>query len=211
MPHTIGNKAGNETFRKGSFPFPRVTDPQLKQEDAYFIAWNRAIYSLYIQGKTGIKADDILYMQKMRLYGAGSQPSSYYKDIMLGEGKSDEANSQDIDDSGIDQGARSMDKEEKHKAFFNLIWDIVSPANKIVDNLVGKFDDIAPQLTVDNIDEGSMQARSSKKYAMWREMENREFEKQFMENAGIPVPEPEFAPKNKEELLAFEEDGGLKQ
>jgi len=210
MPPVRINQMGYGKFKKGNYPFPRVTDPQLKIKSEYFLNWNKAIYALYIQGKTGIRASDIDYMQRMRLYGTGSQPSSYYKDIMLGDGKPDSSQDSDIGDDGVDRGSRNMDKEEKHKAFFNLIWKIISPANKIVDNLVGKFEEIAPQITVDNIDEGSMQSRSEKKYAMWREMENREFEQQFMANAGIPMPEPEFSPNNKDELLAFEEDGGFK-
>jgi len=202
-----------EVVDKDKYSNPKYSIPYSsevpKSEGKYYLAWFEAIYAYWLQGKTGISWVDTEKFRFLRKYGEGKQSEDLYKSILQGIPRT--ANQPTVREAETDVDTYSSgSKEAKQRGYANLLYDIVSPADKLLSALIGKLSKINMEISVDAIDETSKNEEERRKFETLLYMDNKDFVDQFKYVAGIPPDNPEFMPQSKDELDIFGEEGGFK-
>ena len=186
--------------------FPsRDIDPSLKDEQ-YHKMWAEAIYALWLQNKTawGYDFSNITsYFRDLRLLASGNQDPNQYKSFLTGVSPKAQEEAGVYDESPIT-------KKAKREGWYNLLWQNLSPAAKIMNSIHGMLDKFDFDIYADTIDSDSRGMMEFVKYKKFFEAQEREFINEFKKNAGIPIDEDVNFPKTKEELDAFEAREGFK-
>ena len=200
-------------FLRDKYKNPKYNIPygkNLSKEDSgYFKAFAEGIYSSYCQGKTAFSPEDVAEWQVLRKYGEGSQPESLYMNLLMG-----------LPDTELPSGTVTTDvdtdlvqeKERTRKGYMNLLFDIVSPADKLINALCGKLGRISPEIRIDTVDPDSVDKRESEKYSMIRYLENKDFEDLYSYMSGIPVPKADMdvMPEDRQEVEIMDQEGNIR-
>ena len=73
-----------EQYRTGNFNYPNSKVPTMEKDASYFKMWAEKIYHLCLNGKAWMPMSDYGSIDVMRAYADGRQPTSQYKDWILG-------------------------------------------------------------------------------------------------------------------------------
>ncbi len=182
----------------------RTPDPN-KKDDTYFRKNAEAIYSSYMRGRTGVTFTDAYDYSMLRLFSDGRQSEDRYKNYFTRDELPSPADP--VNFSGTQSG---QSRESKRKGYFNVLWDIVSPASKIVSTLVGNFLSYEYDVVADPVDPYSKNFVEDEKTRLWVEKENMGYFKQLYEQVGLEYKQPDFIPETVEELELYEMSGGFK-
>ena len=186
--------------------FPsRDIDPD-KKDEQYHKQWAEAIYALWLQNKTAWGYDFVnisSYFRDLRLLASGNQDPSQYKSFLTGVSPQAQTEAGVFDDS-------PLTKKAKREGWYNLLWQNLSPAAKIMNSIHGMLDKFDFDILADTIDSDSRGLVEFMKYKKFHEAKEREFINEFKKNAGIPIDEEVNFPKTKEELDAYEAREGFK-
>lgn len=180
-----------------------------KDESKYFQAAAEGIYSLYTRGLTGITPENIAEINLLRQYGEGGQSESLYMNLIMGSPEVASPVSSPV--TSVDTQL-TQEREMVRKGYMNLLWDIVSPSDKIVSALVGKLSKIIPDIRIDTIDPDSVDKKEDMKYGIARYLENKDFEDLYSHMAGLPTqkPETDVMPENMQELDLLDQEGNIR-
>lgn len=183
--------------------FPnRDIDPKLKDEQ-YHKGFGEAIYSLWLNNKTAWGYGHQSFFKDMRLLASGNQDPNQYKSFLTGVSVKDQETAGVFDDS-------PLSKKAKREGWYNLLWQNLSPAAKIMNSIHGMLDKFDFDIFADTIDSESRGMVEFLKYKKFFEAREAKFITEFKQKAGIPVDEDVSFPKTKEELEAFEAREGFK-
>jgi len=185
-------------------PFPNREISPANKNEAYCIRNAKAIYSLWLSGKTSWGYSHLSYFDEMRRYADGNQSTDQYKSFLKGKSSS---NQEDfvLFDSNSAESARA-----KREGWYNLLWQNLSPAPKIMDGIHGMLDKIDYDLFVDTIDSDSRGFVEFVKWKKFHEAQDIAFQNEYKKNAGIPIDENVNYPRTLEDLEAFETQEGFK-
>ena len=195
-------------YQSNNYQFPLVNDPD-KKDEKYFLAMAEAIYSSSVNNSCGISSLTREQMAENRLFSQAAQSEEIYKKYFFPE--DNQPNEPII--AGVDTGTGTLTSDARvamREGWMNVFWDIVSPAPKITDRLVGLFEKADYRISVDGVDEYSGALIEKKKLQLWVDKLSMEFSKKFFSRMGRKYEEPEFIPDSAEELDLYQEVGGFK-
>lgn len=177
------------TTQLGSFPDDYI-NPQEKNEK-YWVRVAEAItsrnggYSSFVNPR----ADQI---RKNRAYSSGRQSIEPYLDTVLGEKKKD----------GKGQFNR--------KGYMNVSYDIVSPAPKLKELMLGLLEEIDHDVTVEFIDPLSIDKKLTAKYSQYVKGLMMPTLKKLEQQNGLIAPKQDMVINNPIDLEMYEMIGGFK-
>lgn len=196
----------DKSYAKG-YEFPnRDINPQEKGE-SYCMQWSKAIYGRYVGGRTAWGPDKRKWWHTMRAYSRGEQDIQKYKSWLTSD-LSEDGGSVDSYDDAI--GNSALGRRAKREGWYNLLWDVVSPASKIMNSLHGMFDDVEYDLYVDVVDAKSRALQEQEKWKTILLGRNAEWQAEYKRKAGIPVDEVVPLPKSEEEFDVRAANEGFK-
>ena len=146
----------------------RTDNPKAKSDD-YYRKNSEAIYSAYLRGRTGITFRDAYDFSTLRLFGDGRQSEERYKNYFSKDELPSPQNPTNLTDERT-----GFSKSAKRKGYFNVLWDVVSPASKIISTLVGNFLSYEYDIVADPVDGYSKNFMEDEKLRLWVEKENME-------------------------------------
>ncbi len=190
------------------FPFPdRSIKPEKKTSREYTKAIGEAIYSRVVQNKTSVSSSARTLYQELREYGKGEQSEDKYKRYLMGVVSTDASASV----TAID-GSWTGNRTQERKGWYNVLWDILSPAQMIKDMIHGLFDDIDFDIIADAVDADSGAEEENEKWRLWVNTKSFVAERLTAARvmAGVPPEQPDFVPENIDELELYKEAGGFK-
>jgi len=183
------------------FPLIRTADPRKKTKE-YFKANVWALYSEYYSGLSMIPYSKGADFAQLRLFAAGEQDENWYK-MYLSE--------QDYGTvSVIDPLLGHVGTKGKPSGYMRVFWDIMSPAQKIVNSVVDRCKAVGTDILADPIDQASREEIEDAKIDAWAEKENHDFKKQYFGALGVDIEDPEYTPESRDELELYEALGGFK-
>jgi len=185
LPSPITQKYSGRNY---DFPSDNI-DPKKKLKTNYALDAMEAIFSYYTKDSTSIGYSRRFDFQIQRLYGEGRQPTEKYMDFLCPKG---------------DDGVR--------KGYMNISWDIFSVAPKFRALVIGIFEKVSHDVSVDAIDEMSGGMKEEMKFSLWAEKQLSPFKQEINEILGEEVApvEDQYMPETLEELEVFSEAGGFK-
>lgn len=187
-------------------PFPRKDIDPATKDSKYCRLNAEAIYSLYCRNKTSWGVSAINYFDEMRRYADGNQSVEQYKSFLTGTSSSDStASTFTLFDDKSPETMRA-----KREGWYNLLWQNLSPASKIMNGIHGMIDKIDYDVLVDTIDSDSRGLIEFVKYKKFHEAAELEWQNEYKTKAGIPIDENVNFPRTPEELMAFEAQEGFK-
>ena len=194
----------DDKYRGRNTTFPdRSIDPALKDAE-YCRRYAEAIYSMFIGDRTSWGVSAFSHMNLMRLYAIGQQPVDQYQRILLDEDRDEpQANTRGLADMPISRVA-------KREGWYNVLWEPLSLAPKIVDNILGMMEGVDFDIYVDATDSNSRDIEATAKAKAKVLSLNKEFLMNFKESAGLPTIEEESVPDNPIELEMIEAMDGFK-
>ena len=164
-------------YQSNNYQFPLVNDPD-KKDEKYFLAMAEAIYSSSVNNSCGISSLTREQMAENRLFSQAAQSEEIYKKYLFPE--DNQPNEPII--AGVDTGTGTLTSDARvamREGWMNVFWDIVSPAPKITDRLVGLFEKADYRISVDGVDEYSGALIEKKKLQLWVDKLSMEFSKKF--------------------------------
>jgi hypothetical protein len=193
-----------EDYKNKEIGFPdRSIDPKKKKAE-YCRRFNEAIYSLYCRNRTAFSSATYSEFDELRSYSNGTQSTDKYKGWLSSDTESvDSTVATAWDDL-------PLTRESKRSGWYNLLWDNISPAPKILNSIHGMFDKIDFNLYVDTIDNNSKKLAEDQAFLKLFEAQNAEWQNEYKKNAGIPVDEDVTFPKSIEEFNMYKAKGGYK-
>lgn len=193
-----------QKYANVEYGFPvRDIDPRNKK-GAYCQKWCEGIYSLFLRGKTSWGTTTYTEFDDLRAYSTGNQSVEQYKSWLLDNGDDTDSSTTGTWDS------LPLTREAKRSGWYNIMWDNISPAPKILNSIHGMFDKIDFNLYVDTIDNKSQQLAEDKAYLRLFESQNLDWQNLYKQKAGIPIDENVFFPKSIEEFNMYKAKGGYK-
>lgn len=189
---TLASKYSEYPQDKNYFPSDNI-NPSDKNAD-WCLAWQKAIWSLFLVDGSFNSVADYDYHQLLRMYGAGMQPNGVYMDLLL-----------DIQQNGINN-ART--------GYLSTNWEIFSPAPKLHAEIRVRFEKQEYDYVATALDPTSMAEKEQKKWEIWYNSKFGEFEDKVMGMLGAAPDESEkksqYVAQSLEELEIFQDMGGLK-
>jgi len=193
-------------YAKG-FDFPnRDINPSEKGRD-YCLNFAKAIYGKYVGNKTAWPYTLRSHWENMRLYAKGMQNTEKYKNWLLADLTDTDSTADDYDDSTANS---AIGRRAKREGWYNLLWDVVSPAPKIMNSIHGMFDDVEYDIYVDVIDEKSKDLQENDKWQKIVEGKFADWQNEYKMRAGIPIDENVPLPKSEEEFNMMFAGEGIK-
>lgn len=190
--------------------------PELK-EKAYYLGKAEYYFGLYARGRGTVGYDSHDKFEVFRSYGRGDQSKSKYyewaaNDILsnLDDGGGSGTSGIPLSTDGVWNSGYGINTSGSREGWVNVMWDIMSPMQKIKKAIKGKLSDVDYSIYVDLVDEESIKEQRKKKNKAKLQAEHAEFERAFKQNAGIPYKEPSLMPMDDSELDYMEEDGLFK-
>ena len=191
--------------KNGSYPFPSDDiDPTDKDKPDYNLGWSQAITWAYFDNRCDSEYGDYDRIAELRSYMEGRQSSGKYKDLLLGKvGGSKQrvdSNTKEIVEEG------GSDRE----AWNNINYEeIYSCAPRMMNALLGKFEKISHDISVEALDEKSKFLKKQKKDAIWYDKKYKAERDTIRTKLGLE-PKDEVLPGSKQELDLWETLGANK-
>jgi hypothetical protein len=201
----------SKQYKDGKFNYPNNAIPPNKKGKDYYQMWAEKIYHLCLNGKAWMPLSDYGSIDVMRAYADGRQPTSQYKDWILGSWgiRNDQSQTASVNNEGWD--VRDDESAEvRRKAWMNLKTQPVSVAPKIMSKINEHIRSMYYEMSVNAIDSMSIENEELAKYRLWFEEQNREWLESQYALAGIQMEEPVFTPQNQYELELYASSGGFK-
>lgn len=191
------------TDREWNFP-NRDIDPK-KKLGPYCKAFAEGIYSLWAHGKTAWGLNSYNEFAELRAYSCGTQSTERYKSFLTSttDSATDSTGVSTWDDTPFARVA-------KRDGYYNMLWENLSPAPKIMNSIHGMFDKVDFNLYVDTIDRNSQELLEDEMYKKFFESQNAVWQNEYKNKAGIPIDEDTFFPKSVEEFNMYRAKGGFK-
>ena len=94
---------------------------------------------------------------------------------------------------------------QEKKDFPNIDWscdiyDILSPANKIMESLYGSVSKIEYEINCDPLDYATIHKQEDKKLKAWSDSRIQDKVNNLAKMAGLEMPQPDFVPEDKKDL-----------
>lgn len=200
-----------EQYRTGNFNYPNSKVPTMEKDASYFKMWAEKIYHLCLNGKAWMPLSDYGSIDVMRAYADGRQPTSQYKDWILGSWGIRNQGGQTASVNGEGWDIRDDESADvRRKAWMNLKTQPVSVAPKIISKISEHIRSMYYEMGVKAIDSYSIENEESAKYKLWFEKQNRAWLESQYALLGIQMEEPIFQPVNLYELELYASSGGFK-
>jgi hypothetical protein len=169
------------------------------------------IYSNYVRGVDAVGLSDVGRFTELRSYGAGKQSEDKYKPYTTKNGEgSTTFNNQGVDIGGA--GEKFNTNEFTRKEMGHINWKIMSPMGKIKDKIHSSFYGNMYDISIECVDENSVDEQQTKKWRTW--VENQEETIAFMQSlqqaTGMPYEPPKEKISTISELELHEANGGFK-
>lgn len=177
-----------DNFSGGPNPFPEHDINPSEKGKQWTLKFLRAIYADYLNDNTSIGYSKTEEMKRLRMYGAGEQSNEPYKNYLLGK----------------------KDRSGNRKGYAHINWDIFSPWPKFINVVVGMFESVEHEITVDAIDSKSGAEKETLMWESWYYKNHGEFDSKVRSSVGLPVKEGAFVPENIDELEMYRDMGGFK-
>lgn len=177
-------------------PFPEDNIDPLLKDEKWMAKAGQAIYARYDNGYTlGFNhvANHVANIRRNRMYSDGCQPTTQYKDTILGK----------------KQGGPSPSTVEKRKGYANINWSVVSPMPKFQELMLGMLEEIDHNVHANSIDSTTTTLRNRKKHEMYVSSIMREAVERISKKVGLPQKKEAFKPNNKHEIELYESIGGF--
>ncbi len=194
-------------YKGDSWVFPNTAIDPRKKDAVYCQKWAEAIFSLYTRARTAWGVDAYTYFQNLRDYSNGRQNTDKYKSFLLSDetaGSSTTAVALDAFDD------LPLTRKAKREGWYNMIFDNISPAPRIMSSLHGQFDKLDFDLYVDCIDPDSRALEEEEAFRRFVEAQNADWQNKIKADLGIPIDENVPMPKSLEELDMMKARGGFK-
>lgn len=200
---SIAETYGTEYCKKGDFFFPSDDIPVEEKGAGWCLAWQQALWSLFVSGGCYNTTDDYNRMQLLRLYGAGRQPNGIYQNLLLGP-----------DNIGSQQNASTGNPTSSltgRRGWLSTNWDIFSPAPKLHREIKGRFDQQEFDYVATAVDPTSQSEKEEKMWEIWYNSQFGEKEREIMQTLNVEVEQnTQYIAQSLEELELFKELGGFK-
>lgn len=183
------------------FPFTAQRDPRLKKDKLYYIQKCESIYAHHVNNLTSIPYSYQTDIGELRAFADGNQPESRYRRFIKQITK---------DPTVQAQGVRIDRAEAEKKGYYNILWDVVSPAPKICNTLVGLFETKEYNISANPIDLHSRNEMEDAEMELWAIADNKDFLALYNKAAGLKNNEPDFIPESQEEMEVYKDMGGFK-
>lgn len=191
----------DQTYIGEYIPPLRTADPQKKTYN-YFLRNCQNIYGTYINNGAALPYASFSEFKSLRQFANGDQPEDFYKKYF---------SRQEIqDDPVIDSTLGYIGRRGKPKGFMKPLWEVMSPAPKIITSIIGKLTKTQTDVSCDAIDNVSKSLERDAKIELWGTAENLDYFRQAHAAAGIKMDEPDFIPEDIDELQLYEDLGGFK-
>jgi len=172
------------------FLVTQESDPN-KRDKNYYLTNVKAFYSEYLNGQSTVGYDGIAKIQYLRAFSEGRQlpenePATTMRQSAL-----------------IDVNGNPIEYESDIYPVFDWaseVWDILSPANKIMDALTGTLTKIDFEISCDPMDYNTIHEIEDAKLKSWVYSKNKTKVQFAATLAGVDIPEPDFVPEQPEDL-----------
>lgn len=167
-----------------------------KRDFNYYLNQVNSFYSEYINStNVTIGWDGLGKIELLRAFAEGRQPQD---PRYANQSDQPKQNSAILDQNGnpIQSSAADFPTFD----YTSEVWDVLSPANKIMSALIGMTSKIEYAISADPIDYATIHKTEDDKLARWVYAQNQTRIKFAARLAGVQLPEPEFVPQNQEEL-----------
>lgn len=200
---SIADTYGTQYCQKGQFFFPSDDIPVEEKGAEWCLAWQQALWSLFVSGGCYNTTDDYNRMQLLRLYGAGRQPNGVYQNLLLGpDNLGSQTNSTTMASSTAVTGRRG---------WLSTNWDIFSPAPKLHREIKGRFDQQEFDYVATAVDPSSQAEKEEKMWEVWYNSQYGEKEREVMATLKVEADKnTEYIAQSLEELELFKDMGGFK-
>jgi hypothetical protein len=193
-----------KTNRYNGAIWPKRDIPPEEKDEKYCINNAKAIQGLYEGNGAAWGYDAQSFFDTMRAYSNGEQETSQYKSFLTSTNTSSGEPFVLYDDSS------EATIKAKRGGYYNLLWQNLSPASKIMSSLQGALGSYDYDLYCDTIDANSRGLIEFEKYKKFFESQDQKFQIEYKRKAGIPFDEQIDFPKTLEELQAYEAREGFK-
>lgn len=177
-------------FGKDEYLIVQEPDPDLRDK-AYYLRNVKAFYGEYLNGLSTIGFDGLSRIEYLRAFAEGKQPIK--REPLKPNRRS----------AILDQNGNPIEYDTDITPFIDWssdVWDILSPANKIMDALTGALTKIDFEISCDPIDPSTRNEVEDNKLDSWQYKQNRK-RIQFAAMVGnVTVPEPAYIPDSPEDL-----------
>ena len=193
------------------FDFPdRDINPTEKETEDYARRWAKAVYSLFVNGKTAFSADVYDYWSVLDSYAEGRQSTEKYKSWLLSNLTDNTGKTLSSYD---DLSETPLGKKALREGWYDIMWDIVSPAPMIMDKIIGALADISFDINVDVADPSSIEKQEKQKWERIVAGMYKDWFQYMIDKYGIPddnLEEVTALPKNEKEFDYIAASEGFK-
>lgn len=173
-----------------SFYFPSDDIPVEEKDEQWCLAWQQALFSLFIRGGAYSTVDEYDKINLLRLYGAGKQPNGIYMNLLLGQNS----------EGGFNR-----------EGWLSTSWEIFSPAPKLHREIRGRLERQEYDYSATAVDPTSNSEKEQQMWEVWYNSKYGEKEKEVMATINAEVEQgTEYIAQSIEELELFKEMGGFK-
>ena len=192
-------------YSEGDYPMPNRDSDEISAEEKdspqYNLAMAQAIYHDFCSGATSVSSTAYSTVDEYRSYAFGNQDKAKYINAFYGT--NDEETVSEV-------LSAQAERNGKRKAIASLNFDIQSPAPRLMDALIGKMRDLVNVVSVDGIDNYSLDKKEDAKWGAWVDRKYRNEQNTIRALAVLPQQEEGYLPENKEELALYEAEGGFR-
>jgi len=197
---------GLPSFSSNSVWFPVIQEPDEEKRDRdYYLRNVKAFYFDYYNDGSLVGFNNLNRIQWLRSFAEGRQyqPRRRVTD-------SDTKKEETLDENG---NRVEVEREEYPVIDFSSeVWDILSPANKIMNSLVGNVMRVEYEINADPIDYATIHKTEEDKLRRWSDSRIKDKVAAAAKMAGIEMPEPQgIQPETPEDLELANELGEFAQ
>ncbi|MFA5299552.1 MAG: hypothetical protein WC389_15290 [Lutibacter sp.] len=185
----------NDTFQVIRTPNPNKTYD-------YFLKNCQFEYSTIFRGGAYLTYSSVQKFAQLRAFANGMQDEDFYKRYL---------SKQKLEDNAIfDKTLGYVGNSRRAKGFMRPLWQIMSPASKIVNSMIGTLTKTQTDISADPIDALSKSKIEDAKLDLWVTSQNIDILKKAHQVVGLDMQTPDFIPENQEELELYNDMGGFK-
>jgi len=197
-------------YKEGSFVYPDQNISVDKKTEEYHKMWCEKIYNLHLNGRTWMTTATRNTIEENRRWSNGTHDTRFAVDLIFGT-SNDPTPESAFDATGKDvRDINGQTPSSGRKAWANLDLSPVSVAPKIKTKINEHSRSMYYEMAVRAIDSFSIKTEESEKYKLWFYKENQKWVDSQMAAAGIGVSEPDFMPRNLDELELYAANGGIR-
>jgi hypothetical protein len=177
------------------YVFRQEYDPN-KRDYAYYYNNVAAFYSEYLKSSTMIGWNGLYNIEYLRAMAEGRNPR-----VIINEDETTSRKSAILDVNG---NPIQYDPEIYPIIdWTSEVWDVLSPANKIMNALLGKLLEHDYEISADPLDYNTRHETEINQLKRWQYTQDRKRIQFASKLAGIQYPEPDFLPENPDDLNEY--------